>query len=110
MIALPESLHFAEVEGSLGSYCVVRDGDDTVLCGRELLAVTPDGWGPEEWTEVHRECVRALLALGKCPVCGRWVETENGRIQGHGESCLGVNLKPHRGNSDFFCMEDKESD
>lgn len=102
MIGLPEGLVFAEVVGNLGLYCVFDSGDKgpdariaLVLCGAPLHAVVPEGWGPDGWGEVHRDCQRVLLALGRCPVCGRLVEVARGRVQGHG-GCVGVNMRAQR--------------
>ncbi len=99
MIELPSGVRFAEVVGSLGAYCLQQvDPDDTnarpqvTLCGAPVHAGVPDGWGPDEWSQVHRDCVRALLVLGRCPVCRRLVPCESGRVGTHGD-CLGVSMR-----------------
>ncbi len=102
MIKLPKGLVFAEVEGCLGSYCVHREGDwdwshrkGLTLCRALVVAVTPDGWGPEDWVEVHAECRMLARALVRCPACGTHVGCDGGRVSRHG-ACVGGGM-PVRG-------------
>ncbi len=99
MIELPSGVRFVEVVGNLGVYCLeTSDPTDTncrirvTLCGAPVHATVPDGWGPEEWAQVHRDCMRLLVALGRCLVCRRLVACERGRVGEHG-GCPGVSMR-----------------
>lgn len=106
-MTLPDGYVYGEVRGGLGRWCVCRPGGDRMLCGQRMLQVPALEFQPfPDPSEVHRECLAALVRLtapapapvplGVCPACGERVELVAGLIGPH-NLCVGVNMAPKRG-------------